>query len=200
MKVSYVCFAALLIACLAVPFASAGGQQKAMTQQQMMDQMMKYSTPVKEHEYLKKYVGAWDVEVKSWTQPGAAPTVEKAKMKGEVIFGGRYVKCGFDGTMMGQPFNGLQVIGYDLYQKKYVTFWIDSMSTHFSLTSGTIDPMGKALTETGIWPDAMTAGTRKVKIVTTWLADGKFRYDMFMVGPDGKEAKTMEIVYTRQMM
>lgn len=198
MKFWSICFAALLIACLAAPFASAGSQQKAMTQQQMMEQMMKYSTPVKEHEYLKKYAGAWDVEVKSWMQPEAEPMVEKAKMKGEVIFGGRYIKCEFDGTMMGQPFNGLQVIGYDLYQKKYVTFWIDSMSTYFSLTSGTIDPMGKTLTETGIWPDAMTAGTRKVKIVTTWLADGKFRYDMYMVGPDGKEAKTMEIMYSRR--
>jgi hypothetical protein len=200
MKVSHVFLAALLIACLAAPFASAGGQQKAMTQQQMMDQMMKYATPVKEHEYLKKYVGAWDAEVKSWEDPAAAPMTQKANMKGELIFGGRFVKCSFDGTMMGQPFSGLQIIGYDLFQKKYVSFWIDSMSTNFFLTAGALGPTGKALSETGTWPDPMTGGMEKVRVVTTWLEDGKFSFELHRIGKDGKDVKSMEITYTRKMM
>lgn len=200
MRTQRVILAAISVVGLLASLGGAAVQQKPMSEQQMQEQMMKYAMPVAEHAYLKKYVGSWDVEVKSWGQTGAAPTTEKATMKGEVILGGRFVKCGFDGTMMGQPFSGLQIMGYDLYQKKYVTFWIDSMSTNFFLTSGMLDAAGKVLTETGMWPNAMTGMTGKVKIVTTWLADGKYRYEMFMVGADGKEAKWMEINYTRRMM
>jgi hypothetical protein len=39
---------------------------------------------------------------------------------------------------------------------------------------------------------------QKVKNVTTFLADGKYRFEMFMVDPDGKETKGMELLCTRR--
>jgi Protein of unknown function (DUF1579) len=204
MKIRTILFALLLIAAIAAPGAAAPGQEKAktpaMTQEQMMAQMMKYANPVKEHEYLKKYVGDWDAEVKAWSQPGAEPTISKGAMKGELLYEGRYVKTEFESTMMNMPFKGMQILGYDLFKKKYTAIWLDNMSTHFSPTTGALDPAGKILTETGVWPDPMTGGTSKVKIVTTWLAEGKYRFDMFMIGPDGKEIKSMEITYTKRGM
>jgi len=191
-------FTLLLVAAFVASLGGAQQQTKQMSQQQMMDQMMKYAMPTKAHDFLKNYVGKWDVEAKTWAQPGAEPGISKATMKGELFFEGRYVKCDFEGMMMAQPFKGLQIIGYDLFQKKYVSFWIDSMSTCFYLTSGTLDGSGKVLTETGTWPDPMTGGTSKVKIVTTHM-DGKFRFEMFMIGPDGKEFKSMELNYSRKM-
>ena len=199
MKSRSIYLIAVLAVGLVIPLAAPGSQQKAMSQKEMMDMQMKYSTPVKEHEYLKNYAGDWTVEVKTWMQPGTEPAVEKGSMKGELIYGGRFVTCRFDGSMMGQPFMGMQVLGYDLFQKKYVGCWIDSMSTHFSMTKGSLDATGKILTETGMWPDAMTGGIRKVRAVTTWIGDGNYKYEMYMTGPDGKEAKSMEIVYTRKV-
>jgi hypothetical protein len=199
MKFRTLCFAAALIASLAAPIAVAG-QEKAMTQEQMMEQMMKYANPVKEHEYLKKYVGSWDAEVKAWQDPTAAPMTSKGAMKGELLYEGRFVKTEFESTMMNMPFKGMQILGYDLFQKKYTAIWLDNMSTHFAPTTGSLDPAGKIFTETGVWPDPMTGGTSKVKIVTTWLADGKYRFEMFMVGTDGKEIKSMEITYTKRGM
>lgn len=209
MKSRCIFFAFLLIVCLSAPIAANGqqktmdkekmaGQQKAMTQEQMMEQMMKYATPVKEHEYLKKYVGDWDVEVKSFPAPGAQPMVSQGVMKGQLLYGGRYVKTEFESTMMGMPFQGMQIIGYDLFKKKYSAVWLDNMSTYFAPTTGTLDPAGKIYTETGVWPDPMTGGTSKVKIVTTWLTDGKYTFEMFMTGADGKEVKGLEITYTKR--
>jgi len=196
-----------IVAGLAVPgLASAQEKSKTqeqamtqkMTQEQMMAQMMKYANPVKEHEYLKKYVGNWDVEVKNFPGPGAAPLVSRGTMKGELLFGGRFVRTEFESTMMGLPFQGTQIIGYDLFQKKYSAIWFDNMTTYFAPTTGTLDPAAKIYTETGAWPDPMTGGLSQVKIVTTWLADGKYRFEMFMVEPGGKEVKGMEITYTKR--
>ena len=180
----------------------ASAQEKTMTPEmkQMMEMMEKYGAPGKEHEYLKKYAGTWDIEMKSWEKPEAEPMVSQGTMKGEILFGGRYLKTAFESTMMGMPFKGMQLVGYDLFQKKYVTVWIDNMSTAFAPTTGMLDMAGKVLTETGVWPDPSTGGTSKVKIVTTWLADGKYKFEMFMVGPDGRDMKWMEMNAARKGM
>lgn len=176
------------------------GQQLSDQDKKMMEQMMKYGTPGKPHELLKNYIGDWDVEVKTWPRPGSAPTSSQATMKNQLILDGRYVAAHFEGMMAGMPSKGVEVIGYDLVKKRYTTFWIDSWSTSFVLTSGTLDMSGKVLTETGQVPDVMTDGKtmQKIKNVTTFLEDGKYKFEMFMVQPDGKEWKGMELVCVRR--
>ncbi|MBP1766746.1 MAG: hypothetical protein H6P98_861 [Candidatus Aminicenantes bacterium] len=175
-------------------------QEMSAEDKKMMEMVMKYGTPGKNHEFLKKYVGEFDVEMKSWSKPGTEPMISKGTMKNELIFDGRYVKCTFDSMMMGMNYMGLEIIGYDLFKNKYVTFWIDSMSTGFATFSGSLDESGKVLTETGEFPDPMTAGktTQKVKNVTKFVEDGKYMFAMFMVQPDGTEFKSMELTATRK--
>ncbi len=185
-------------ACLLASAHPAAAQTQPMTPQAMMEQQMKYAMPVAEHNYLKRYAGSWDVDVTVLMGPGTPPVASKGSMQGKVIFGGRYAQCDFQGTMMAMPFTGLQITGFDRFQKKYVGLWIDDMSTHFSLTTGLLDPTGKIFAETGTWPDPMTGGTRKMKLVTTWLSGDKYRYEMFRIEPDGRAVKTMELVYTRK--
>ncbi|MGZ7066433.1 MAG: DUF1579 family protein, partial [Candidatus Aminicenantales bacterium] len=57
------------------------GQDKPMMDKQMTDMMMKYGMHGKNHEFLKKYVGDWDIEVKNWAGPGAEPMTSKASDK-----------------------------------------------------------------------------------------------------------------------
>ncbi len=45
--------------------------------------------------------------------------------------------------------------------------------------------------------DPMTGQDTKVKETFTILDDNTHTMEMFMVGPDGKEFRTMEIVYKR---
>ena len=174
-------------------------QEMSAEDKKMMEQMMKYGTPGKEHELLKRYVGEWVVDVTVWPKPGAPAQMSKGTMKNQLIFDGRYVKCDFEGTMGGMTFKGLEVIGYDLFKKMYTTFWIDSWSTAFVVTTGTLDMAGKVLTEMGEFPDAMTDGKtmQKFRNVTTFVSEGKYTFEMFMTMPDGKEAKSMEMVCTR---
>lgn len=176
------------------------GQEMSAQDKKMMEQMTKYGSPAKEHELLKKYVGEWDVDVSTWKDPATPPEKSKAAMKNALIFDGRYVKCSFEGMMSGMKFQGLEVIGYDLFKKMYTTFWIDSWSTAFMVTTGTLDPMGKVLTETGTFPDPMTDGKtmQKVRNVTTFMSDGSYKFEMFMLMPDGKESKGMEMVCKRK--
>jgi len=60
---------------------------------------------------------------------------------------------------------------------------------------------GNILTETGTSPDPMTDGKtmQKFRNVTTFMGDGKYKFEMYMVMPDGKASKGMELVCTRKM-
>ena len=200
-KRGFVLAAAALAFSLIGMFPSlAAGQDMSAQDQKMMEQMMKYGTPGKNHELFKLYAGMWDVDISMWQNPGAPPMMSKGTMKNEMIFDGRYLKCDFQGEMSGMKVGGLEVIGYDLFKNMYTTFWIDSWSTSFVVTTGMLDGTGKVLTETGMFPDMMTDGKtmQKVKNVTTFLADGKYKFEMFMVGPDGREMKSMELLCTRR--
>jgi len=188
---------------VAVPVIASIQMQQEMTpdQKKMMEQMTKYGTPGKEHELLKRYVGEWDVDISTWQDPMAKPEKSKGTMKNTLLFEGRYLKCNLEGMMGAMKFQGLEVIGYDLFKKMYTTFWVDSWSTAFMVTTGTLDTAGNVLTETGMSPDPMTDGKtmQKFKNVTTFLGDGKYKFEMYMVMPDGKEMKGMEMVCTRKM-
>ena len=177
-----------------------GGQEMSAQDQKIMAQMMKYGTPGKGHEFLKRYVGDWDVVISTWSMSGAPAQTSQGTMKSQLIFDGRYLKSEFEGAMGGMTFKGLEVIGYDLFKKMVTTFWIDSMSTGFLTTSGTLDMAGNVLTETGTSPDPMTDGKtmQKYRNVTTFMGDGKYKFEMFMVMPDGKASKGMELVCTRK--
>jgi hypothetical protein len=164
----------------------------------MMEAMERFGTPGPEHQVLLQGVGTWDVESKMWMDPAAPPFVSKGVSTLRAILGGRYVQYDYEGDAMGMPFTGFGVSGYDRYNKKYVSLWLDSMSTGFALTEGACDAAGKVCTETGVWDDYTTGKKVKVKNVSTHLDNDHFTLQMFMVQPDGSEVKTMELAYTRR--
>lgn len=182
------CLSLGLILLVAGPLAA---QVSPADQKKAIEAYMKAGAVTENHLFLKKYLGTWDTETTMWSFPGEPPSKSKNTYDTSLILGGRFLKMEFKGTMMGQPFEGLQIIGYDNLQQKYITLWIDSTSTAFFQTAGARDPAKDIITETGVWPDPM-GGTAKVRTVTRWIGPDEFIYEMYMVGADGKEFKSME--------
>jgi hypothetical protein len=187
-------FAAIsIVMALAVSAAFASvPQQSQQDQQKAMEAYMKLAATNENHAHLAKFAGEWNISTTAWMQPGAPPQKSQGSSQVAVLLGGRFIKMNFKGTMFGQPFEGIQIAGYDNMKKKYITFWIDSTSTSFFLTEGSIDTATKTTTETGVWPDPMTGGTMGVKGVTKLIGPDEYTYEMFMVGADGQEFKSME--------
>ncbi len=192
MKKTIVILVLLLIAWPAL----AQEKQPSAEQQKAMEAYMKAGALNEHHEFLKKYTGGWDCQVKGWTAPGQPPTVSLGAFQGEMVLDGRFLLMNFKGEMFGQAFKGLQIVGYDNMQQKYVTLWIDNSSTFFFTTSGT--RQGDVLSETGFWPDPLTGNQAPVKAKTSWVGADEYVYEQFMVMPDNSEFKSMEMRCTRQ--
>jgi hypothetical protein len=178
--------------------SSGIAQEAQQMDQEMMEAYMKLNAPNENHAFLKNFVGEWEVTAKGWMQPGAEPISSKGSAKAEMIFGGRFLKVDFKGTMFGQPFEGMQIMGYDNYRKKNISFWVDMSSTAFYLTEGSRDEGKKKIVETGVWQDPMGGEDMNVRNTTTLVSQDEYMFEMIMILPDGTEFKSMEYRATRK--
>ena len=188
----------LCLVLTSLSFDAGVTQEAQQVDPKVMEAYMKIMAVNENHAFLKNFVGEWTVSTKAWMMPGAEPVVSQNAAKAELILGGRFLRVDFKGKMFGQPFEGLQIIGYDNQQKKYASFWIDSSSTAFYLTSGTRDVKTNVVVETGLWPDPMTGKDMKVRTVTTLKSKDENMFEMYMSDPEGKEFKSMENRSTRK--
>jgi hypothetical protein len=164
--------------------------------QAMMAEYEKLSQPVEQHKMLQKMVGKWTVAMKSWMAPNQPPMESTGTAEVKSLFGDRYIQMSFNATFMGKPFSGLATTGYDRGKKKFVGTWIDSMSTGMMRSEGTADASGKVITSQGVAVDPMTGKESRTRMVEKWESDDKV-VEEFFEKRGGKEAKTMEITYTR---
>ena len=112
---------------------------------------------------------------------------------------GRYCQELASGQMMGAPFNGMGITGYDNVLGKYVSTWIDNMGTGIMSSQGTADASGKVITFVGTTSDPVSGKPSKMRMVTTIADDDHHTLDMYGIPPGGKkEMKTMTIEYTRK--
>jgi len=184
-------FAGLILVLMVALACAQDIKQQQEEQQKAMEAYMKAAAVTENHQFLAKYAGDWDVAVTYWMGPGAPPTKSTGTFKGRMLLGGRYLEMTFNGFMMGQPFEGIQLVGFDNLEQKYNTLWIDNTSTSFFMTRGTRE--GDVLNETGEWPDPVTGSVVSVKARTTWVGGDEYLYEQWMVMPDGTEHKGMEM-------
>jgi len=198
---------ALLPALLAVLLAAApvAAQEKpagttgmSAEEKAMMDAMLKAATPGPNHEMLTSLVGDWTFTNKMWMDPSKPPTESTGTVSYTTLLGDRYVQGTYKGDVMGMPFEGRGVMGYDNVTQQFQTSWMDNMSTGIMYMTGRQDPSMKAISFTGKMDDPMKPGTKvDVRQVVRLQSPDKHMMEWYEQR-DGKEVKTMEIVYTRK--
>jgi hypothetical protein len=156
-----------------------------------------YGTPGPRHEALASRAGTWELDISFWFSPDDAPERAEGVSVVESSWDGRYLIEHMESTIMGQPFWGMGVTGYDNFKKKYVATWIDSMSTGIMRQEGALAPDGSIRYE-GESPDYARRGYKTVRSVEIVDTPDQRRYQMFDRTPEGVEFKTMEIRYRRQ--
>jgi hypothetical protein len=177
---------------------TAQDAKKASDEKAMMEAMQKASTPGEVHKKLEPFVGTFDARLQMWTDPSKPPETSTGTMTNTWVMGNRFVQQSFEGTFMGQPFNGMGYVGYDNVTKKIQSVWMDSMSTGMMWMTGTADAAGKAVTTKGMMSDPMRGKAVSVEDRIAIADNDHHTFEMWGKGPDGKPMKYMEIQYTRK--
>jgi len=190
---------AALAVLLGGPLAAQEAAPPQMTpeMQAMMEAFQKAGTPGAEHQKLASTAGTYDLTIKSWHNPGGEPTTDTGTATRRMILGGRVMVEEVSSQMMGQSFSGQGLHGYDNVTGKYWGTWVDSMSTGLMVSEGSCDA-NLSCTYTGRHHDPVTKQLQTTRMTTRWTNPSTEVFDMYAPGPDGKEAKMMEITYTKR--
>ena len=167
-----------------------------MSPEQMMATIAEMSAPGEEHASMKKAEGEWKTVGKFWMDDSGVPVVSEGWAENKVVLGGRFMETVYkDENFLGQPFEGHGLEGYDKLKGKHFSMWWDSFSTAPMMLVGEVNASG-AIEYKGKQPSP-AGGVSDVRSVLTWISDDSYKYESYMVMPDGTEMKHMEIVYTR---
>ncbi len=168
-----------------------------MDKQAMMEVYRKLGTPGGPHKMLAKLTGKWTTRTKAWMAPDQPPTEGKGSCEQKMILDGHYLQQEYTGEMMGSPFTGINVLGYDNHAKKYVSTWIDSMSTGIYHFEGTASDDGMTITQKCSYDDPVR-GPMEWRSVTRIVNDDTLEYEMFVTPKGGKEERMMEMTVARK--
>ena len=128
---------------------------------------------------------------------GALPKESTGTSESTWIMGDRFVQEQASGICMGQPFEGMGIIGYNNGTGKYSSYWIDNMGTGTMYSEGAYDAGTKTISSSGILfcPCRGETTYRSVLVITD---KNSHIYDMYMTEKDGTEFLAMKINYTRK--
>jgi hypothetical protein len=174
-------------------FNQSSSSKPNISKEEMMKKVKAAGTPGPAHQALRAFEGNWKAEVKCWQNPDGPANVSQATSKAGWILGGRFLKEEFHGEMMGKPFTGHCLLGFDNTKQKFNSVWVDDVNTAIYTSEGNGENGNKVITLEGK-SDCPVSGQKDVpmKQVFRVISPDKHVLEMF----NNKE-KTMEITYTR---
>lgn len=167
------------------------------------------STPEKQHEWLRKFVGTWTFTSEGYMGPDK-PTCASSGRETVRMLGDLWIVCEarmqMPAEMGGGSMESLMTLGYDPAKKKYIGTWIGSPMTHLFVYEGVLkesfDEQGKAvsilpLDTTG--PSFMDpTKTARYQDVLEMHDGGKRVMWSQALGDDGVWMRFMTAQYTRE--
>lgn len=203
---AFSCTAAVVVLVLAAPLVVRGsvGEEPKPAMPEMTDEQkaemaayMAAGTPGAPHQKLAAMAGDYDLLIKSWHEPGGPAMESTGTATRSMALDGRVMVEEVKSSMMGMPFTGHGMSGYDNVTGKYWATWNDSMSTGVMVSEGTCDESG-ACTFTGSWNDPIKKAPVQARMTSRWTSPTVEVFEMHGPGKDGKEMKMMEITYTKK--
>ena len=207
------CTLALLVALVAAVPAAAGPQepqaqeQEHAMQHEGMEQMpaemqekmaawQKAGAVGEQHKQLAQGAGNWEFTAKFWMAPGGEPMTTTGTSERQMIMDGRVMQEEVTSQMMGEPFKGMALIGYDNVRQHYWSTWTDNMST--SLMQMTGHCAESACNFFGSYVDPADGKVKHSRSTIRFEGKGKEVHQAYEYTPDGTEWKSMEFVYTKK--
>jgi hypothetical protein len=183
--------------------AGAGQPPQGQKDKQGKDPQSEYeprSNPGAGQEFLKIFVGDWEVEKSFFGRGGGAPSATKGTCQQTMIHGGRFLKSEFTFGQGAAQTTGTGTIGFDAQTGQFTSYWIDSRSTRISIRQSKdkfdgkqIVLFAKPLEQTG------GAESSRSRTITTLEDDGrKIVHRQATINPDGTERPVMQLLMTRK--
>lgn len=192
--------AAAIVACIAgfasVGFSEGDPPKGAEGHDASAAPAMEMEKPSEQHMTMRRMVGEWECSMSMTMGPGQV--VESKGTSTCRQFGEFWIIEDAKYDMMGHPFEGHGIYGYDAGQKKYMSTWVDTSASWGMNSEGHMDADGTLVTKSSgpdyMKPGAMTTYTMK----ENWPDNDTRVLRMFTPGPDGAEMEVWKLTAKRK--
>jgi hypothetical protein len=157
-----------------------------------------HEEPQKEHQWLTRLVGEWEVV----TQGTMGPDTPPFEMRGTDsvrTLGGLWVLCeGRADHLEGPPHTSMMTLGYDPNRKRFVGTFVASMMTYLWTYEGELDASQNKLTLNAEGPSMATPGSlAKYQDIIEWVDENQRTLSSQVLMPDGTWFSFMKATYRR---
>ncbi|HTU33592.1 MAG TPA: DUF1579 family protein [Candidatus Acidoferrum sp.] len=144
-----------------------------------------------QQEFLAKRAGNYTRVIKFMGQPGEW----KGTSKISVILGGRFIMEENHDRVMGNPVEGIRILGYDDASKHYELISMYTMSTGITKFTGTSSDGGRTVDYSATSSEPQ--GQVPLHALIRQVNSDEFVVTLSTRGPDGKFKPFQETTYTR---
>ena len=164
----------------------------------MMKLWKQFSTPGEQHEKLNALVGKWTTKTKLFM---AGPDGPAQESDGQAVFrwvlGKRFLQQEHSGSMLNEKTEGIGMLGYDNFKKKFTSVWFESVGTATLTSEGLLNRDGSKITFYGEMDEFLTGEHDKMVRYELTLPKNDVMtfkiYDLHI----GTNGLVVEIVYNR---
>ncbi|HNO77563.1 MAG TPA: DUF1579 family protein [Phycisphaerae bacterium] len=192
---------ALVLGALTISLTADEGEQPTATpppsdMAAMMAKAKKYTEPGPNHKVLERFLGKWNTETRLAMGPNGTP--EKGVAEFSWLMENRWLKSDYKNSMMGMPYDGFMLMGYDNFKQSFVMTMVNSLDTMMTHAEGDMDQTGKAMILYGPMDEYLTGENDKmVKYIWRFESDSKFKLEVHDLHIGEENTMVVEITFNK---
>lgn len=149
------------------------------------------------HPQLAALVGKWQGMTCTWFQPDQLADESLWQAEFKLVLGGRFQLYTYQGSLQGEPLEGMALLGYNPQRKRYEMAWVDTFHNGSAIMfshGGNSESPFNVLGGFPAGPDSPDWGWRSEIVLRD---SGKLVFTHYGITPEGLEWKGVETIYQR---
>lgn len=170
---------------------------KEDAEQRRQDMESRMLTPM--HHMLMGAIGHWQIEIRTWATPEQKePSSSVFECETRPLGDGKFAISEIRGISNNMPYEARCVMGFNSVTQKFERVWFDNLSTGVLMLEGTYDQAANKITYNGKVKDPRTHQDVPIRQVLDMTDPGNQVLTVFTQLKEGKDYKSMELIYRRR--
>ena len=149
------------------------------------------------HHFLAQLVGGWIGTTKLWAEPDVLTDESPVQGSFQLVLGGRFALYLYQGSVQGEPEQGIFTFGYNTLSDQYEASWVDSWHNNTAIMFCVGSAKENGFFVLGSYPDPNGGPDWSWRTEVELVDNDHLIITAYNIHPEGGEAKATESRLTR---